>query len=218
MKLKPKDVVKIIILIILIVLIIIFFSKISQLYENTEFFIKESKSLGPILYMFLMIIAILIVPIPTSPLVIIAGTIFGPFWGILYTLMAATIGAFIAFSISRFFLGAFIGRWLEHNKTYKKMSGKDNKNIIYLVFITRLMPQVSFDFVSYAAGLTSINIWVFALVTFIGMMPIVFLLTFFGYLIQPYMLYFLTFLLFLFVIYAIYKIISKSNNKTPKKQ
>lgn len=214
-KLSSETTMKIIFLIALIILIIIFFPQIVEYYENAESFIKEAGASGPILYTGLMIIAILIAPIPASPLAIIAGIIFGPFLGMLYTLIGATIGAVLAFSISRFFLGESIGKWLKHNKTYKKIRGKNNKNIIYIVFITRLMPQVSFDIVSYAAGLTGINIWSFAITTLLGMIPIVFLLTFFGYLIRPFLLWFLFFLFLIFIIYAIYKIISKSNNKTP---
>lgn len=46
--------------------------------------------------------------------------------------------------------------------------------------LSRLIPFVSFDIISYAAGLTVISYWRFALATFIGIIPSSFLLAHFG--------------------------------------
>jgi uncharacterized membrane protein YdjX (TVP38/TMEM64 family) len=48
------------------------------------------------------------------------------------------------------------------------------------VFISRLLPFVSFDLVSYAAGLTVLSFARFALATFTGILPASFLLAHFG--------------------------------------
>ena len=49
-----------------------------------------------------------------------------------------------------------------------------------VVFVTRLIPIVSFDAVSYAAGLTPLTWWRFALATLGGIVPASFLLAHFG--------------------------------------
>jgi uncharacterized membrane protein YdjX (TVP38/TMEM64 family) len=49
-----------------------------------------------------------------------------------------------------------------------------------LVFVSRLLPFVSFDIVSYAAGLTVLSFWRFALATLAGIAPSSFLLAHFG--------------------------------------
>jgi uncharacterized membrane protein YdjX (TVP38/TMEM64 family) len=49
-----------------------------------------------------------------------------------------------------------------------------------IVFISRLLPFVSFDLVSYAAGLTLLSLWRFALATLAGIIPASFLLAHFG--------------------------------------
>jgi uncharacterized membrane protein YdjX (TVP38/TMEM64 family) len=49
-----------------------------------------------------------------------------------------------------------------------------------IVFVSRLLPFVSFDLVSYAAGLTSLSAWRFALATLAGVLPTAFLLAHFG--------------------------------------
>ena len=49
-----------------------------------------------------------------------------------------------------------------------------------VVFFSRLLPFVSFDVVSYAAGLTALSAWRFALATLAGIIPASFLLAHFG--------------------------------------
>ncbi len=48
------------------------------------------------------------------------------------------------------------------------------------VFVSRLLPFVSFDVISYAAGLSKITFWRFGLATFAGIVPASFVLTHLG--------------------------------------
>ena len=52
--------------------------------------------------------------------------------------------------------------------------------LMVIVFVTRLMPFISFDIVSYAAGLTPLAMWRFAIATLAGIVPASFLLAHFG--------------------------------------
>ena len=49
-----------------------------------------------------------------------------------------------------------------------------------IVFVSRALPFMSFDLVSYAAGLTVLSTWRFAIATLAGVAPISFLLAHFG--------------------------------------
>jgi len=49
-----------------------------------------------------------------------------------------------------------------------------------LVFVLRLIPVVSFDVISYAAGLTRIPFWKFLLATALGMAPGTFAFVYLG--------------------------------------
>jgi uncharacterized membrane protein YdjX (TVP38/TMEM64 family) len=49
-----------------------------------------------------------------------------------------------------------------------------------IVFVSRVLPFVSFDIVSYAAGLTVLSFWRFALATLAGIAPSSFVLAHFG--------------------------------------
>lgn len=201
---------KLVILAILIFFIILIFPKINSLYSNVEEIVESSGNFGPVIFMILMIIAILVSPIPSSPLAILGGIFFGPLPGMIYTLVGATIGAVLAFLISRFFLRGYLSNKIENNKFYMKIRGANDRNIAYIILITRLMPHVSFDIVSYASGLTNINIFIFALVTFIGMIPIVFLLSFFGFLIQPHLSLVMLIISVFFVLYLLYLMLKES--------
>ncbi|NCN98608.1 hypothetical protein COU62_02030 [Candidatus Pacearchaeota archaeon CG10_big_fil_rev_8_21_14_0_10_35_219] len=207
---KVRKYVKLIALVALLIAVVFLFPQINNIYNDVERIIESSGNVAPFVYIILMILAILISPIPSSPLAIIGGIFFGPFLGMLYTLIGATIGAVLAFLIARFFLGDYISKRLERNKFYQKIKGKKERNIAKIILITRLMPHVSFDIVSYAAGLTSLNVLTFALITFIGMMPIVFLLSFFGFLIQPYLSIILILVGISFVSYILYLALKKS--------
>ena len=52
--------------------------------------------------------------------------------------------------------------------------------LMAIVFVSRLLPFISFDVVSYAAGLTSLTLWRFAAATLAGILPASFLLAHFG--------------------------------------
>jgi len=55
-----------------------------------------------------------------------------------------------------------------------------NRLLTKIVLVSRLMPFVSFDIVSYGAGLTKIGIRHFTAATFIGMLPCTFVYNYFG--------------------------------------
>ncbi len=197
---------KIILFTALVVISVVSFPTILSAYQNAEQLIQNAGSYGPLIYMAFMIAAILIAPIPASPLAIMAGLLFGPWKGMIYTLISATVGAVVAFLLARFFLQDFFKKQLEKNIIYRRIEGKSGRNLAYIIGITRLMPQISFDIVSFAAGLTSINLWLFTLVTFTGMIPIVFILSFFGHFLAQYQAVMIIILLALFIFYLLSKV------------
>lgn len=171
----------------LLVLAVLSFPLLRESYGRAELTLRTMPLyLAPLLYMLLLIIAILISPIPSSPLAILAGAVFGPWLGMLYTLIGATLGATFAFTLARYFLNDSFKERLHVFHWYRVLEKTEERKIAYLIGITRLLPQVSFDLVSYAAGLTSVSMRTFALATFLGMIPIVALLSFFGAFIEQY--------------------------------
>jgi uncharacterized membrane protein YdjX (TVP38/TMEM64 family) len=117
-------------------------------------------------------------PIPSAPIALAAGAVFGHGWGTLYIVLGAELGAIIAFGIARFAGYELLRKWFG-DRIETGMWGNQNR-LTVLVFVSRLLPFISFDLISYGAGLTPIRFWRFALATLLGLIPMSFLLAHFG--------------------------------------
>ena len=146
--------------------------------DNLIAYMRSLGALGPFIVIGLMILAIVFNPLPSAPIALASGAVYGHLWGAVYIIIGAEIGALIAFMITR--LTGY--HWLQYF-TAKKWSlgwaGSQN-SLMTMVFVSRLMPFLSFDLISYGAGLTTISFWRFALATFFGLIPASFLLAHFG--------------------------------------
>jgi len=129
--------------------------------------LHDTGAVAPLVFVGVVIVAILVAPIPSIPLDIAAGLTFGWRWGWILTLLGDVIGALIAFQLSRY-LGH---RWL-----LQRLGPKATVHIERLqagltprmLLATRLLPVFSFEWVSYAAGLTRMRASTFVVVTTVG--------------------------------------------------
>jgi uncharacterized membrane protein YdjX (TVP38/TMEM64 family) len=133
---------------------------------------------GPLAVIGLMMLAILVSPIPSAPIAMAAGAAYGHVWGTIYVLLGAEIGALAAFGIARWLGAATLRRWFGERLKVGLM-GSQNA-LTGIVLVSRLLPFISFDIISYAAGLTILSFWRFALATLVGIAPTSFLLAHFG--------------------------------------
>lgn len=133
---------------------------------------------GPLAIVALMMLAVLVSPIPSAPIAMAAGAAYGHTWGTLYIVTGAEAGALAAFGIARMLGHAMLYRWFGERLS-AGLIGSQNV-LTGIVFVSRLLPFVSFDLVSYAAGLTLLSVWRFALATLAGVIPAGFLLAHFG--------------------------------------
>jgi len=133
---------------------------------------------GPLAIIVLMILAVLVSPIPSAPIAMAAGAAYGHTWGTLYVVIGAEAGALVAFGISRMLGQAVLYRWFGE-RLPAGLIGSQN-TLTGIVFVSRLVPFISFDLVSYAAGLTLLSVWRFAFATLAGIVPASFLLAHLG--------------------------------------
>lgn len=129
---------------------------------------------GPVLIVALMMLAILVSPIPSAPIALAAGAAYGPVFGALYVLLGAGGGAMLAFGVARFVGHEALHRWFGPRLSVG-LVGSQNM-LMGIVFVSRLLPFLSFDIVSYAAGLTVLRFWRFSLATLAGIAPTSYLL------------------------------------------
>lgn len=118
----------------------------------------------------LMIFQSLIAPLPAFFITLTNANLFGWWQGCIISFVSSMIGAALCFYIARF-LGRDVvekictkGALLSIENFFDKYGKK-------CILVARLLPFISFDVVSYAAGLTSMDFWGFFLATGIGQLP-----------------------------------------------
>ena len=156
-------------------------SNIADLFADMELLITKAKGLGvfgPLLLIGLIALAIVFNPLPSAPVAIVAGAVYGHVLGTVYIVIGAEIGAIVAFLIARTLGYGFTKNHLGDTWSLGRF-GTQNA-LTAIVFVSRLVPFMSFDLVSYAAGLTVIRFWRFALATLLGLMPVSFALAHLG--------------------------------------
>ena len=133
---------------------------------------------GPFLVVGLMTVAVVASPLPSAPIALAAGAVYGHLWGTVQVMLGAEFGALIAFGLARMLgrkaLRHLFGEWVDAG-----LLGSQNA-LTASVFASRLMPFVSFDMMSYAAGLSCLHAWRFALATLAGIIPASFFLAHVG--------------------------------------
>lgn len=133
---------------------------------------------GPVVIVTLMAVAVVASPIPSAPIALAAGAAYGHLWGTVQVVIGAELGALIAFSLARI-LGHDALRRVFGDRVDAGLLGSQTA-LTATVFASRLMPFVSFDMISYAASLSQLHAWRFALATLAGIVPASFLLAHLG--------------------------------------
>ncbi|MDH4093359.1 MAG: TVP38/TMEM64 family protein [Betaproteobacteria bacterium] len=133
---------------------------------------------GPLAVVALIALAVLVSPLPSAPVALAAGALYGHTWGTVYVLSGAMLGALGAFSLARLLGREALQRWLGHRLPKSRLGSQGS--LMTIVFVSRLLPFISFDVVSYATGLTNLALWRFAVATLVGVLPTSFLLAHFG--------------------------------------
>jgi len=125
--------------------------------------------LAPLLYMLVYTIAPALF-LPGLPITIVGGLLFGPFWGVVYTITSSTMGACLAFLVSRYLARDWIERKLRSPR-WKCLDEEVEQHGWKVVAFTRVIPLFPFNLLNYAFGLTKVRFIDYALTTFICMLP-----------------------------------------------
>jgi uncharacterized membrane protein YdjX (TVP38/TMEM64 family) len=108
--------------------------------------------------------------VPGSLLTLAAGAIFGLAWGTLYVLVAATLGASLAFLVARYAARGLVEEKLAGNPKLAAIDraiGGEGRRIVLLL---RLSPAFPFNVLNYALGLTRVRFADY-LIASVGMLP-----------------------------------------------
>jgi uncharacterized membrane protein YdjX (TVP38/TMEM64 family)/Fe-S oxidoreductase len=126
-------------------------------------------ALAPAIYILIYALAPVLL-LPGLPITIAGGIMFGPFWGVVYTITGATIGASLAFMVARYVARDWVAARLIGPK-WKKLDSEVARHGWKVVAFTRLIPAFPFNLLNYAFGLTKIPFAHYLVATFVCMLP-----------------------------------------------
>jgi len=154
---------------------------ITSTIESSAFFIISilelygDTNLGSLLFIIARAIPVVIAPIPGVLVDAFGIGAFGWFKGFILAEIGIVLGSGIAFGIGRF--GRKI---LRHTKFFKQLEEWekqiDPNSSFWTLVLARFISSPAFDYVSYAAGLTTLTFKRYMAATAIGTLPIMFLI------------------------------------------
>ncbi len=125
---------------------------------------------GPLVFVPLYAVAV-VAALPGSALTVAAGALFGSVLGVIVVINAATLGASLAFLISRYFARDAIARWLSTKEKFRRLDQLTEAHGAIIVALTRLVPLFPFNLLNYGFGLTRVPFWTYVLWSWLCMLP-----------------------------------------------
>jgi len=163
-----------------ILAIFVSLSFITTSYESQINMLAErGGAFGPIAYIFITVVAIVVAPISTVSFIPVASGLWGWFTAAMLSIIGWAIGAQIAFHLARRFGKPLVGRLIPIEKLIKFEERFSEKRLFWTVVFLRMIIPV--DILSYAVGLFSnMNRGIYFLATVIGITPFAFVLAYVG--------------------------------------
>ena len=147
------------------------FSTISKLDTNVVVaYLRSYGKLAAVVSFILMVLQSIAAPIPAFLITLSNAAIFGWVKGAILSWSSAMAGAALCFFLARA-LGRDAVEKLTSRGAMESVDVFFERYGKYAILICRLLPFVSFDFVSYGAGLTNMGFWSFFIATGIGQLP-----------------------------------------------
>lgn len=136
--------------------------------KQLETWLKQAGIWAPLIYILLYTVGTILI-LPSTPLNLSGGAIFGVGWGTMWTTVAAVIAAVVAFAFTRtagreVVAKKFAGKW-------EAMDAEIRQGGLFYMFAIRLLPIIPYGLVNFAAGLTSIRFKDYFIGTLLGTVP-----------------------------------------------
>ena len=139
-------------------------------FEVVKAFVASYGIYAAIVSFLLMVLQSIVAPLPAFLITFANANLFGWWKGAILSWSSAMVGAGLCFCIARI-LGRDVVEKLTSKSGLKNIDDFFEKHGKMSILIARLLPFISFDIVSYAAGLTSMSFLSFFIATGIGQLP-----------------------------------------------
>lgn len=152
--------------------------------KAVQAFVKQAGPLAPLLYMSCYLVGPTVF-FPASLLSMTGGALFGPFWGSLYTICSATLGATVPFLVTRRYGRKPLEKLLSKSQNFEEQFEAFEQSVAeqgwkYVAF-TRLVTVFPFLLLNYAFGLTKVRLSTYVWASFLFMLPGTFMFNYMGY-------------------------------------
>jgi len=137
--------------------------------ENLKNLLENYGYYAPFIFIFIYAIATVLF-LPGLILTILAGALFGPFFGTVYAISGATLGATLAFLNARYISYGKIEKMIEGSKLEFIKKSVEEEGWKFVAF-TRLVPLFPFNLLNYSFGLTKIKLSEYIWSSFLFMIP-----------------------------------------------
>lgn len=186
-------------------------------FEIIGDFIARYGVYAALISMLLMIVQAIVAPLPAFLITFANANLFGWVLGAILSWSGAMLGAILCFWIARI-LGRDVVERLTSKAGLEQVDEFFDKYGSHSVLIARLLPFISFDIVSYAAGLTSMRFVPFVIATGIGQLPATIVYSYVGGMLTGGAKLMVTALLILFALSVLVVLIRQVFKTRPKVQ
>ncbi len=138
--------------------------------QRLKAFILSFGLWAPLISASLMVAQSVVLFLPAFPIFVVNALVFGPVWGFLLSWGSAVTGSIVCFSIAHFLGRPVVLRLVNpaHLAVADRILKKYEK---YVILLFGFVPVVSFDVISYAAGLTLLTSSEFIVLVLVAQVP-----------------------------------------------
>ncbi len=172
---------KVVLLVLALILvgIALMFLPVKTWGGELQIWIKSFGLIAPVIFILIYVIATIFM-IPGSALTLVAGAVFGLWFGVAYVVIGSNLGALAAYLLAKTKLREKFMKMTEAHPKFAALDKAIGENGFKMVLLTRLSPAFPFTLLNYFLGLTSVKTGAYIAGNFLGMLPATFLFVYVG--------------------------------------
>lgn len=148
--------------------------------ENLKHFLSQFHGFDKWVFVAIRAFQTVIKIIPAEPLEIASGVLYGTWGGMLLCMLGTMIGSFVIIALTRAFGKKLVDAFIPIEKIESLPFFKNRKKVYISLFFIYLIPGTPKDVLTYAAGLTGLDMVKFLLITGIARVPSILVSTWCG--------------------------------------
>lgn len=132
--------------------------------------IQQFGVFAPLVFILIQLLQVIFAPIPGQVVAVVAGYLFGWFWGTLYSMIGVVIGSLIAFWLAKRY-GRSLAESVIHEELMNGFDSVVDRIGVPGLFVIFIIPGLPDDAICFLAGLTKIRTTTFFLILTVGRLP-----------------------------------------------